>query len=182
MCDNGHWKVNLLIFTLLFQLYCHVNGIIPWTTIYDALIYISIMGILIFWTEYYSISNPLPMGFEIWFPLIFQLNKLNQILSAYINILVSCNTAYFYHLLGGRNFEVSSLILTKSSGFLDPSATESLRKVIQRGEPDKINFLWGKGKRNTASASCLQNYSYTIPSFTLNKWTHQSFQKVLMKY
>lgn len=113
------------------------------------------------------------MGIAILFLLIFQLNKLNQILSAHGNLIVCCNTAYFYCLIGGTNFEVSSLIFTKSSSFLDPSHTKSLRKVKQRDESEKINFWSRKGKRNTISASCLQNHSYQIPSFTLNRWAHQ---------
>ena len=112
------------------------------------------------------------MGISILFPLLFQLNKLNQILSDHGNILVSCNTAYFYCLLGGINYEVASLIFTKSSSFLAPSHTKSLKKVIRRGEPEKINFLSRKGKRNTALTSCLQNHSHKVPNFTLKKWAH----------
>lgn len=47
----------------------------------------------------------------------------------------------FSCLLGDRNFKLSSLIFTKSSGFLDPYRTKSLRKVKQSGEAEIINFL-----------------------------------------
>lgn len=77
---------------------------------------------------------------------------MNQIPVAHRNALVRCTTAYFYWLLGGRNFDVSSLIFTKSSSFMDPSHTKSLSKVKQKGEPDKINFLLRKEEK-----SLLQN-------------------------
>lgn len=99
------------------------------------------MRILIFQKEYWRISNPRTLGVVLLFPLIFQLNKLNQVLSPHGNTPVSYSIAYFSCLLGGRNFELSSLIFTKSSSFLDPYHTKSLRKVKQRGEAEKINFL-----------------------------------------
>lgn len=58
-----------------------------------------------------------------------------------IHLLAIVLYIFFVSLLGGKNFELSSLIFTKSSSFLDPYHAKSLRKVKERGEAEKINFL-----------------------------------------
>lgn len=80
------------------------------------------------------------MGIVLLFPLIFQLNKLIKFSVPKGIHLLAIVLHIFSCLLGGRNFELSSLIFTKSSSFLDPYHIRSLRKVKQRGEAEKINF------------------------------------------